>query len=178
MADTCVCHYFYTIKLGVKVTMVEIVSCESKYIDKALEITYAAWEPIFEEYRRALGEKMYNDLYGDWKNMKRRRVYNGLTSGRGYIALIDGEVAGFIFYEVDSEKKKGLVEENAVNPSYRGMGIAQKMYEFVLLKMREEGMSYAMVTTGLDEAHAPARRAYEKAGFDKTLPSVRYFMEL
>lgn len=157
---------------------VKIVPCEDIHIDKAIEITYVAWEPIFEKYREELGEEMFSDLYGDWKDMKYKRVYDGLTSGKGFIALVNGEVAGFIFYEVDKEKKKGIIEENAVSSKYRGMGIARKMYEFVLGKMREEGMKYAMVTTGLDEAHAPARRAYEKAGFDKTLESVRYFMEI
>lgn len=157
---------------------VKIVPCEDIHIDKAIEITYVAWEPIFEKYREELGEEMFSDLYGDWKDMKYKRVYDGLTSGKGFIALVNGEVAGFIFYEVDKEKKKGIIEENAVSSKYRGMGIARKMYEFVLGKMREEGMVYAMVTTGLDEAHAPARRAYEKAGFDKTLESVRYFMEI
>ena len=157
---------------------VEIIPCEGCHIDKAIEITYAAWEPIFEQYRKSLGEKMYNDLYGDWKRSKYERVYRGLTSGRGYVAIIDGEVAGFIFYETDEESKKGLVEENAVSSKYRGMGIAQKMYSFVFDRMREEGMIYAMVSTGLDDAHAPARRAYERAGFDKSLPSVRYFKEL
>lgn len=157
---------------------VEILPCGSCHIDKAIEITYAAWEPIFEQYKKSLGEKMYNDLYGDWKKSKYERVYRGLTSGRGYVAVVNGEVAGFIFYETDEENKKGLVEENAVSSKYRGMGIAQKMYSFVFDRMREEGMIYAMVSTGLDDAHAPARRAYEKAGFDKALPSVRYFKEL
>lgn len=40
-----------------------------------------------------------------------------------------------------------------------------------------EGMKYATVSTGLDDGHAPARRAYEKMGFSKNLPSVKYYME-
>ena len=34
------------------------------------------------------------------------------------------------------------------------------------------------VTTGLDWAHAAARRAYERAGFKKHLESTTYYMEL
>ena len=34
------------------------------------------------------------------------------------------------------------------------------------------------VTTGADDAHAPARRAYEKAGFEKSLSSVTYYKKL
>ena len=52
------------------------------------------------------------------------------------------------------------------------------MYERVLELFREARMEYARVRTSLDEGHAPARRAYEKAGFDRSLPDVTYFLEL
>ena len=58
------------------------------------------------------------------------------------------------------------------------MVIAPQMYNFVLEKMREEGMLYAKVHTGLDDGHIPARRAYQKVGFEKNLPSVDYYMKL
>jgi hypothetical protein len=38
-------------------------------------------------------------------------------------------------------------------------------------------MGVAMVETGGDPGHAPARRAYEKAGF-ALLPIARYFKNL
>ena len=112
------------------------------------------------------------------KETKYKRVYKGLTSGRGYAALIENSLAGLIFYEVDNATKTGMIEENAVSPRFRGLGIAQKMYDFVFEKMRGEGMIYAMVSTGLDDAHASARRAYEKAGFDRGLESIKYYKEL
>jgi len=34
------------------------------------------------------------------------------------------------------------------------------------------------VTTGLDYAHEPARKAYQRAGFSRKLESVTYYMEL
>ena len=157
---------------------IKIVPCEEKYIESAIELTYTAWQPIFDNYRKSLGEKIFNALYSDWKDVKYNRVYNGLTSGRGYIALLRDEVVGFIFYEVDNEKKIGYVEENAVNSNCRGLGIAKKMYNFVFDKMRNEGMIYTMVMTGLDDAHAPARRAYEKVGFDHCIENIRYYKEL
>ena len=43
-----------------------------------------------------------------------------------------------------------------------------------LEEMRQEGMIAVTVSTGLDEGHAPARRAYERAGFEKHLDSVTY----
>jgi hypothetical protein len=43
--------------------------------------------------------------------------------------------------------------------------------------MKASGMSVAMVETGGDPGHAPARHTYEKAGF-KVLPIARYFKKL
>jgi hypothetical protein len=43
--------------------------------------------------------------------------------------------------------------------------------------MREAGMKLAVVGTGGDPGHAPARRSYEKAGYTG-LPLVRYYKDL
>lgn len=157
---------------------IKIVKCEAEHIEDAIDLMYIAWQPIFDGYREELGDKMFDEYYSGWKETKYKRVYEGLTSERGYVALIENKVVGFIFYIVDSATKTGLLEENAVSPEYRGLGIAQKMYSFVFDKMRKEGLLYSMVSTGLDDAHAPARKAYEKAGFDRGIPNVRYYKEL
>jgi len=44
--------------------------------------------------------------------------------------------------------------------------------------MKARGVRFVRVLTGGDLGHAPARRAYEKAGFTRNLPSVTYYMEL
>jgi GNAT superfamily N-acetyltransferase len=51
------------------------------------------------------------------------------------------------------------------------------LIEFALDWMRDAGMSIAMVETGGDPGHGPARRAYEKAGFG-LWPVARYFKKL
>ena len=157
---------------------IKIVPCEEKHIKDAIELTYIAWQPIFDGYFNELGEEMFNVFYSGWKDTKYRRVYEGLMSERGYVALIEDKVVGFIFYIVDEATKTGIVEENAVSSEFRGLGIAQKMYNFIFDKMRGEGMVYAVVGTGLDDAHAPARKAYEKAGFDRAIESIKYYKEL
>jgi len=48
---------------------------------------------------------------------------------------------------------------------------------FVLRKLEDGGMKLAVVGTGGDEGHAPARRSYEKAGYT-ALPLVRYYKDL
>jgi GNAT superfamily N-acetyltransferase len=65
----------------------------------------------------------------------------------------------------------------AVHPDYQNHGIGTDLNNFVLGKMREAGMKLAVVGTGGDPGHAPARRSYEKAGYTG-LPLVRYYKDL
>ena len=44
--------------------------------------------------------------------------------------------------------------------------------------MRKQGITHARVFTGGDNGHAPARRAYEKAGYNKRLLCLTYYMAL
>ncbi len=48
----------------------------------------------------------------------------------------------------------------------------------MLARMRELGAEVATVGTGGDPSHAPARRAYAKAGFGPALPSVYAYARL
>jgi ribosomal protein S18 acetylase RimI-like enzyme len=72
----------------------------------------------------------------------------------------------------------GIIGNNAVDPDCGLKGIGQQMYRFALERFRAEGMAWANVDTGLDEGHAPARRAYERAGFDITISSIHYYRKL
>jgi GNAT superfamily N-acetyltransferase len=72
----------------------------------------------------------------------------------------------------------GEIGNNAVDPAWQGQRVASQLYQAVLARFRREGMLVARVTTGLDDAHAPARAAYRKAGFIAETPSVTYFQKL
>lgn len=72
----------------------------------------------------------------------------------------------------------GEILNNAVDSAYRGMGIGGQMYRFVFEQMQKQGALYATVTTGGDDGHAPARKAYEKAGFIYSRPSRTYYRKL
>jgi hypothetical protein len=52
------------------------------------------------------------------------------------------------------------------------------MYRHVLERFRGLGLRFAHVDTGLDDAHIPARRAYEAVGFDRAVPGVEYWQDL
>ena len=65
----------------------------------------------------------------------------------------------------------------AVDPRLQRQGIGTALTIFAVQRLREAGVGLAVVGTGGDPGHAPARRVYEKAGF-VGLPLVRYYARL
>jgi GNAT superfamily N-acetyltransferase len=61
-----------------------------------------------------------------------------------------------------------------VDPDFQRRGIAARLTAHALAWFKQAGMSIAMVETGGDPGHAPARRAYESSGF-RLVPVARYF---
>jgi ribosomal protein S18 acetylase RimI-like enzyme len=94
-----------------------------------------------------------------------------------WVAELDGIVVGFLAYELHPKDKTGEVELLAVHPEYQNRGIGTELNVFALEKMKESGVKLAVVGTGGDPGHAPARRSYEKAGYTG-LPLVRYYKDL
>jgi GNAT superfamily N-acetyltransferase len=111
-----------------------------------------------------------------------RRHFDEMCAGSDdnqvYVALTDGEIAGFVTVMLDRKRALGEIGLNAVDPAYASRGIGTAMYEFALERMREDGMKAATVGTGADDSHAPARAAYSKAGFDRAIPGVHLYREL
>jgi ribosomal protein S18 acetylase RimI-like enzyme len=65
----------------------------------------------------------------------------------------------------------------AVDPATQRKGIATLLTGHALDEMRARGIDLAIVATGGDPGHTPARRTYEKAGFT-ACPQVWYSMLL
>lgn len=156
----------------------DIIPAQEEHLAAAADIAIEAWTPIREVFRRELGDVLYEAAFDGWQEAKRNGVMQELRSGRGFVAIMEGRVVGFISYTVNEARAMGTIGTNAVSSSCRGHGVGPAMYAFVQEEMRREGMKFASVTTGGDDGHAPARRAYEKAGFKRFLPSVKYYKEL
>lgn len=99
------------------------------------------------------------------------RLYDEL--GSTLVSEVEGEIAGFISYALDRARGVGTIHYNAVDGRFQGHGVGTAQVERVLAIFREAGMRIACVGTGLNEGHAPARRMYEKAGFE---PVIDYRM--
>jgi ribosomal protein S18 acetylase RimI-like enzyme len=145
------------------------------------EIAVAAWTPIFASFRQILGDELFAAVYPDWREQKRGEVREACDSSDPAMVCVaqQGErVLGFVTFHTDPASGIGEIGNNAVHPDSQGRGIGPKMYEHVFDSMRAMGMRFVRVSTGLDPSHAPARRAYEKAGFSIRLPGVDYYRKL
>jgi GNAT superfamily N-acetyltransferase len=123
---------------------------------------------VLEEKYGAIGDR-------SWDRWLVPKVMSRLweESGTTLVTEDDGKVVGFIAYATDGPRRVGAIHYNGVAPEYRGRGLGHRQVEHVLGLMREAGMVYAAVGTGLNEGHAAARRVYEKAGFE---PVIEYRM--
>lgn len=65
----------------------------------------------------------------------------------------------------------------AVDPAAQEQGIGLALTEAATAWLRQAGMRVAMIDTGGDLGHAPARRVYDKPGYT-LLPVTRYFKAL
>ena len=135
----------------------------------------AAFAPIFASFRSLLGDEIYAVAQAPGDAAQGELLASLLAHDSGwtvYVAEVAGGVVGFVAIKLDQQTRVGEIGLNAVDPSHAGHGIGTTMYEFAIARMKEAGMRVATVSTGGDASHAPARRAYEKAGFAVHIPSV------
>lgn len=144
--------------------------------DAVLDIACRCWEVIYDGYRQILGDEIYKSVYHQPLEVKMKSILQEVLEDRTFVAEIDGVLCGFASYRIDGDC--GVVGHNAVMPEYKGRGIAGKLYEQVFEQFRAHGCTLATVLTGLDDGHAPARKAYQKMGFEVGLPSIRYYKKL
>ena len=146
-----------------------------------VQIALAAWAPIFASFRETMGDELFSALYPDWQKTKEDGVRRGCAGEHGAMVCIaekDGRAVGFITFHCNHETRVGEIGNNAVHPDFQNKGIGTRMYQHVFDRMRALGMESVTVSTGGDPSHAPARRAYEKAGFTIQLPGVEYYRAL
>lgn len=148
---------------------------ESGDLPTMQRVRAAASEPVFRSFRAIVGEEIAAIAF-ERAEAEQAGLLDGIcAAGSGHhvlVAAVAGEVVGFVSFRVDAEGHTGEISLNAVHPAHAGRGIGTAMYGRALSRMKELGAVLATVGTGGDPSHAPARRAYEKAGFGAALPSV------
>jgi GNAT superfamily N-acetyltransferase len=154
---------------------------ESGDRDAVVELSLRAWSPVFRSVNDILGPELATLLHGaDWRAYQASDVRATLSSAsnRAWIAEIGDEIVGFASATIiDQERRLGEITMVAVDPSAQENGVGGAVTEHATAWLRDRGMLVAMIATGADPGHAPARRVYERLGF-RQLPSAQYFRAL
>ncbi|GAB3500817.1 GNAT family N-acetyltransferase [Amycolatopsis cihanbeyliensis] len=153
---------------------------EKRDQDAVVELSLRAWAPVFASIEGVLGDSgVYAQMHPDWRSGQERAVRGACdTAGMHvWVAELDTVVAGFVAARLDQREKMGEVYMIAVDPDHQGGGIGSLLTSQALRWFTDNGMALAMVETGGDPGHAPARRTYERAGFVR-MPISRYFKKL
>ena len=143
-------------------------------------LSLRAWAPAFASLEQTLGSEIFRRQHPDWREDQRRAVEEvcATKKGRVWVAEAGASTVGFVAVEFDHpERSMGEISMLAVDPDHQGRGIGTVLTGFALDRLKDAGMKVAMVETGGDPGHAPARRVYEKAGYT-LLPIARYFKNL
>ena len=156
-----------------------IEAYEPRHREAVVELSLRAWAPVFPSIEASFEKDVYDAFFPDgWRKSQQESVEGvcDATDTRVWVAEEDDAVAGFVAVKRHSETYAEIYMI-AVDPAFQRRGIAMALTEFVLGWMRERGVSVAMVETGADPGHGPARATYEKAGFTLS-PVARYFKKL
>lgn len=147
-------------------------------LESVVALSLRAWEPVFQSIERSLDPDIYRELHPDWRVSQRNAVTAVCSEKESHvwIAEIDDKAAGFVAIRLHPNRL-GEIYMLAVEPALQRRGLGKALTEFGLEWLRKAGSTVAMVETGADPGHAPARRTYEKCGF-RVLPVARYFKKL
>ncbi|SHN47480.1 GNAT family N-acetyltransferase [Cryptosporangium aurantiacum] len=150
-------------------------------IDAVVEFSLRAWEPVFASFRSVLGPTVFARTWPDWRSAQAEAVAEACRSPHAWVADLDGAPVGFVTLVFHgpgpSEPNAGELEMVAVDPAQQRRGIGAALVEFGVERLREAGVPLAIIATGGDPGHAPARRVYERAGFIG-FPQMRYYRAL
>jgi GNAT superfamily N-acetyltransferase len=153
---------------------------EERDQDAVIALSLRAWAPVFASLEKVLGESgVYSQMHPDWRVDQEEavRAACGAKGMRIWVAELDTVVAGFVAARLDHQESMGEIYMIAVDPVHQCKGIGSLLTSYALQWFKDSGMALAMVETGGDPGHAPARRTYEQAGFVH-LPIARYFKKL
>jgi ribosomal protein S18 acetylase RimI-like enzyme len=144
-------------------------------------IRAAAFAPVFASFRAIVGPEIAALGLATVEQEQADLLDAIATPDSGHaigVAQVAAAPAGFVSWKPNIAPGIGEITLNAVHPDHGGKGIGTALYEHALAALKAAGMQLATVGTGGDPSHAPARRAYEKAGFSVHLPSIYMYRKL
>lgn len=150
-------------------------------IETVVAFSLAAWAPVFASFEVELGPQVYRLLYPDWRSAQASAVEAACRAPGNdvWVAAVDARPVGFVAvcYVDEGGTRAGEIEMIAVDPGYQRAGVGASLVNRAVTEIESRGVDLAVIATGGDPGHAPARALYEKLHFD-ALPQVRYYRKL
>ena len=136
-------------------------------------LSVRAWRPVHESFEKIWGRPLFERFYPDWPTQQADAVVEALVANPTWVVTEHATVAGFVNVIFNNETRIGEIYMIAVDPDYQRRGLATLLTQHAISEMRSRGMTLAIVSTGGDPGHAPARATYERNGFI-AFPQVLY----
>lgn len=157
----------------------QIQPYNEQHLDAIIRLSLRAWAPVFASLAEAMAPEVFQALTPDWRTSQQQAVAEVCASPemQVWVAEDAGTAVGFVALKCHAESQLGEIYMLAVDPDFQGRGYGGALTDFALARLKEAGMGVAMVETGGDPGHAPARRTYKRSGFG-LLPIARYFKKL
>jgi len=156
---------------------IEIRELADDDLDAVVAFSLRAWEPVFASLQEVLGDEIFLRLHPDWREGQADTVRSICRNDErdAFVAVVGARPVGFVAVALNAfHERMGVIEIVGVDPDYQGHGIGARLTEFAVDHLRRCGMDIAVVETGGDPGHAPARALYGETGFI-LLPIARYF---
>ncbi|HYB99753.1 MAG TPA: GNAT family N-acetyltransferase [Candidatus Limnocylindrales bacterium] len=149
------------------------------HLAQIIALSLRAWAPVFASLEKAMPPALYDHFYPDWRDSQRKVVEKTCMAEDStvWVSRVGQQVVGFAALKLDAEDGMGEIYMIAVDPDHQRSGVATALMQHALAWMKQRGVAVAMVETGADPGHAPARRTYESLGFSE-FRVARYFLKL
>jgi len=135
-----------------------------------IDLTIEVFGPFFEQSFRAMVPlAVFNHQHGSWADDYRQSVptlHDPKANKHVAVAETDaGEIAGYVGWVIETERRHGEIGMLAVRVSARAKGLGRELCEHAMGAMREQDVEVVSLGTGGDWFHAPARALYESLDF-------------
>lgn len=151
----------------------------ASHADEVVALSIRAWGPVFDSIRGTVGDAIFSRLYPNWMEDQEDAVRAACAghAGTTWVAEFEAKVRGFVVVVLHDKSPIGEIEMLAVDPASQRCGVGRALTDFAIDRIKDSGKAVAMVSTGGDPGHGPARRTYASAGFT-LMPIHRYLMAL
>lgn len=150
-------------------------------VETVVAFSLAAWTPVFASLRVALGPEVYGVMFPDWRSAQASAVEAACRTPANdvWVAAVDDRPVGFIAvcFIDEGASRAGEIHMIAVDPAHQRTGVGASLVQRAVTEVKAQGIDLAIIATGGDPGHAPARALYEKLHFN-SLHQVRYYRKL